>query len=560
MKLKKKRLILTLVLSVLLVFYVNNKISKAQENETVATSTPVSQQEGGISADSGNSNDIKQKVRILFIGNSHTYYNYMPHMVQGLALGAGIDCEVTVIAANGFNLTRFASKDDPYGVMVYDTLRNYQWDYVVLQENRNRLIEKPGSSDTAFKTLYKEIKKTGAKTVMYVPHADKNGNFFAISDKVVYMTNYQISEMMSRNSYEISNQCDGLTADYSLNCMRMMIKHPEINLYKSDMLHPSVNGSYLAACTIFSTIFNKSPFGNKYLPGSELDQYGLLNSMSKERAIIMQNMVDSRLTVNSNYTVVNKGEIGRLYANFLCNDSNTVIKDNNSNIYWRSVNPNAVSVNKITGEFSALATGKHLVEAYTDGGLSTYVTVSVLQAAEAITVNHDGVLKLTQGATAKYNYTLVPSDSTDSVTWSSDNPNIVSIDQNGNIVCRNAGVAKITAVASSGVKINRYVRVMLKNPTKVTVKANKAKKVRKTKVTVKWNASKGAVRYDIYRKAANKKTYKKIGSTKKTTFVDKTKKKKTTYYYKIQAIHSNSKCNSDFSAVKSIKLPLTSKK
>ena len=559
MKLRKKCLVLILLLSAVLALYVNNKYSKAQENEAVVTASPTPDNSQN-SGDSVKITDGTQKVKILFIGNSHTYYNYMPHMVQGLALASGIDCEVMVIAANGFNLSRFASKDDPYGAMVYDKLKNYKWDYVVLQENRNRIIEKPGSSENSFKTLYKEINKSGAKTVVYVPHADKNGNYFAINDKVVYLTNYQISEMMSRNNYEISNQLDALTADYSMNCMRMMIKHPEINLYKSDMLHPSVNGSYLAACTIFSTIFNKSPYGNKYLPGSEFDQYGLLNSMNKDKAITIQNMADLRLSANSSYNEVSKGTTGRLYATYLCNDSNTVIKDNNSDIYWRSVNPEAVSINKITGEFTALASGRYLVEAYTDSGLSVYATINVLQASEAITVNHDGVLKLYIGDTAKYNYSLVPSDSTDSVTWSSDNPAVVTVDQNGNITAKGAGTAKITALASSGVRVNRYVRVILKNPSNITLKANKVKKVRKTKVTVKWNTVKGAVRYQIYRKTDKQKSYKKIGSTKQTKFIDKSKKKKLTYSYKVIAIHSNSKCNSDFSKVKSIKLPLTSKK
>lgn len=40
----------------------------------------------------------------------------------------------------------------------------------------------------------------------------------------------------------------------------------EASLYYGDEKHPSVRGSYLAACTIYATIFQKSPVGLKYVP------------------------------------------------------------------------------------------------------------------------------------------------------------------------------------------------------------------------------------------------------------------------------------------------------
>ena len=43
----------------------------------------------------------KRTLRILFIGNSHTYFNDMPAMVAEKARKAGFDCEVTMIAHGG---------------------------------------------------------------------------------------------------------------------------------------------------------------------------------------------------------------------------------------------------------------------------------------------------------------------------------------------------------------------------------------------------------------------------------------------------------------------------
>ena len=47
--------------------------------------------------------------------------------------------------------------------------------------------------------------------------------------------------------------------------------YPSIDLYTPDKRHPSREGTYLAACVIFSSVFKESPIGNPYLFGIERD-------------------------------------------------------------------------------------------------------------------------------------------------------------------------------------------------------------------------------------------------------------------------------------------------
>lgn len=47
--------------------------------------------------------------------------------------------------------------------------------------------------------------------------------------------------------------------------------YPSIDLYTSDKRHPSREGTYLAACVIFASIFKESPIGNAFLFGIERD-------------------------------------------------------------------------------------------------------------------------------------------------------------------------------------------------------------------------------------------------------------------------------------------------
>ena len=69
-------------------------------------------------------------MRILFIGNSHTYVNDMPEIVARLAKKDGIDCEVAMIAHGGWFLEQHAAEPETRFNILYG---NY--DYVVLQEH-----------------------------------------------------------------------------------------------------------------------------------------------------------------------------------------------------------------------------------------------------------------------------------------------------------------------------------------------------------------------------------------------------------------------------------------
>jgi hypothetical protein len=48
---------------------------------------------------------------------------------------------------------------------------------------------------------------------------------------------------------------------------KSIAKMPELNLYVPDLRHPSVAGSYLAACVTYATLFKASPVDLKYTAG-----------------------------------------------------------------------------------------------------------------------------------------------------------------------------------------------------------------------------------------------------------------------------------------------------
>ena len=67
---------------------------------------------------------------------------------------------------------------------------------------------------------------------------------------------------------------------------------------------------------------------------------------------------------------------------------------------------------------------------------------------------------------------------TASITWDSDNPNVVSVDNRGNIVARNSGVAKITATTKNGKTASTQITVTRPiEPASVTLEPNRITKL-----------------------------------------------------------------------------------
>ena len=109
------------------------------------------------------------KLRILFIGNSHTYYNDMPAMVRRRFVEEdGLDCEVTMIAHGGWFLAQHVEEPD-----VSFNIRHGHYDYVVLQEHAHPFGPEEKFFDAA-RTLADWAKEAGSTPVIYMTWAKKD--------------------------------------------------------------------------------------------------------------------------------------------------------------------------------------------------------------------------------------------------------------------------------------------------------------------------------------------------------------------------------------------------
>ena len=119
--------------------------------------------------------------RILFIGNSYTFYNDMPtQFFQKIAERAGYQVQVSSITKGAHTLEKFADPDDSFGVLVAEELNEQyagQYDYVVLQEQSFRPVgeEAPLFYD-AVRNLTERIRAVDAEPVLYATWGYKEGH------------------------------------------------------------------------------------------------------------------------------------------------------------------------------------------------------------------------------------------------------------------------------------------------------------------------------------------------------------------------------------------------
>lgn len=117
----------------------------------------------------------KQKpVRVLFVGNSYTYFNNLPEMLERLSTsaGAGPRIEARMVVAGGATLERHWRLEQ-----ALLAIRIGDWDYVVLQEQStlgpSPLVDglpRIRSPDDFFKyaRMFDEaVRQAGAQTVFY---------------------------------------------------------------------------------------------------------------------------------------------------------------------------------------------------------------------------------------------------------------------------------------------------------------------------------------------------------------------------------------------------------
>ena len=132
---------------------------------------------------------------------------------------------------------------------------------------------------------------------------------------------------------------------------------------------------------------------------------------------------------------------------------------------WSSSNPNVLTVDQ-NGLVTAVGVGTATITVSAVGtnvsATTATITVSTIEAT-GITINEGGywdTFELYEGETKQLTATIQPENTTDkTVTWSSNNTSVATVDQNGLVTALGIGTARITATTSNGLSNSTNIRV-----------------------------------------------------------------------------------------------------
>ena len=114
---------------------------------------------------------------------------------------------------------------------------------------------------------------------------------------------------------------------------------------------------------------------------------------------------------------------------------------------WRSGDESIATV--VDGVVTGHSVGSTTITATAASGVSGSCTVTVLSPSSSITLS-DTAITLEAGTSYLLTATLVPEDSTDTLTWTSGSTSIASVSSSGLVTAKSAGTTFITVKSSSG--------------------------------------------------------------------------------------------------------------
>jgi hypothetical protein len=199
------------------------------------------------------------QTNILFVGNSLTYSNDLPSLVEKLAKGDGIKVRTEMIA-----YPNYALEDHWNEPHVKAALKKTKFDYVIFQQGPSALPASRANLIEYALRFSEFCKANNTKMCMYTvwPSGDRSFDFVNVV-----------------KSYSVAADTTGsLVLPAGLAWKNILEQKKNFPLYSTDGFHPTVHGSFLAAMVIYRTLFKKNNFDfltmknvpSKYISESDL--------------------------------------------------------------------------------------------------------------------------------------------------------------------------------------------------------------------------------------------------------------------------------------------------
>lgn len=206
----------------------------------------------------------QDSISVLFVGNSYVYVNDLPGTLAHLANSLGKTVSTGQKVNGAYTFANHAA--DP---LTYSAIHQQLWDVVVLQAQSQEPSFPTDQVNT--QTLPYAVQLTDS---IYAANPCGNALFFMTWGREVgdpQWDSINTFDKMNGRLYDaymkFGRETDAMVSPVGAVWKYVRDHHPTIQLYSSDGSHPSLAGTYLAACTFYTALFQSSTVGATYLGG-----------------------------------------------------------------------------------------------------------------------------------------------------------------------------------------------------------------------------------------------------------------------------------------------------
>ncbi len=198
--------------------------------------------------------------RALFLGNSYTYANNLPQMVADAAISTGDTLLFDSNTPGSYTLKMHSTNAASLAKIAAGN-----WDYVVLQE-QSQLPSLPDENVAVEVFPYARLldslintQNFSPETAFYMTWGRKNGDATICPQWPPVCTYEGMDSLLNLRYRMMADSNNAIVSPVGAVWKFIRESFPQIELYQADGSHPSVAGSYAAACSFYTAFFRKDP-------------------------------------------------------------------------------------------------------------------------------------------------------------------------------------------------------------------------------------------------------------------------------------------------------------
>lgn len=208
-------------------------------------------------------------MKILFIGNSYTFYNDMPKMLSELGIENGKELEVDSVTRGGRKLYENLASGDEHNSKILELIAKKSYDVLILQEQSYFALIDYAEFERGVREL---IALVGAKRViLYATWGRKTG--CDLLDKYGWAS-AEMGEKLFAAYSSAAKVCGAEVSPVGL-CFNKINAIGTFELYNPDLSHPSRLGTVVGVLCHYKKIFGALP-----------EKYETLTLSDEEKSVV----------------------------------------------------------------------------------------------------------------------------------------------------------------------------------------------------------------------------------------------------------------------------------